>query len=714
MDELGVALISVAVILIANASLWAGGLVINFKPADALRVTSFENEESLSLIGVSGGRVSRVKIHATDGEYALRVELDANVNGWPNIHFVLGSEKAPADWSKYQGIMFDVRATAGKKVSYAVRIDAEADGAESKAVNLLFPATTDQQTFMLRFDEPDDMESRVLGMLMGIEGVELPSMQKSDLRHRKSVKVFQIYASRPDEDCVLYIDNVQLIGRLESDVPTENIVDRFGQNALLDWPGKIHSVEQLKQYDREEAEWLETVPPTDENRDMYGGLIHPDYKFEATGYFRLEKVGETWWMIDPIGNLYFHNTLCNIEPSAAPTGTKGRKSLFEWLPDKGDESDPLSVAYEYYVFSEIEGVMNFDIANLIRKYGDDWMAKWRARAKRRLEVWGYNAVHNWVKADVWCDEDGNHIVPYSVTWYPQGNTPMLTEGIRGGMPDVFSDEFPGEVDRHIKKVTAGLADDSMLVGHFIGGELDWRGLCNAFPRMSIETACAKRLREYLREKYNNDVEALRKSWNNEAVTFEDLMPDESAGEEMRQDMLGFLEIFADRYFKISTEAIRRYNPNHLILGERAHPSNFQDEVVRATGRHCDAISYDIYGDEPGPQCDRVYELTGRPMLIAEMGFRGRDRGLAGSHNTLPTQAARGQAYEFYMKKLLNKPYFVGMLMFCYRDQMFTAAPFGEAFNYGLVSITDTPYPEYVESVIRVNRDLYNTRLNMSE
>ncbi|MBP5636407.1 MAG: hypothetical protein J6X25_02675, partial [Bacteroidales bacterium] len=41
---------------------------------------------------------------------------------------------------------------------------------------------------------------------------------------------------------------------------------------------------------------------TDPATDQYGGW--KDVTYEATGFFRTQKVGDRWWMVDPEGHPY--------------------------------------------------------------------------------------------------------------------------------------------------------------------------------------------------------------------------------------------------------------------------------------------------------------------------------------------------------------------------------------------------------------------------
>lgn len=63
-----------------------------------------------------------------------------------------------------------------------------------------------------------------------------------------------------------------------------------------------------------------------------------------------------------------------------------------------------------------------------------------------------------------------------------------------------------------------------------------------------------------------------------------------------EDEVAFRAYVADYYFRTASEALRRYDPNHLILGSRLHGFPKYDEItVRACARYCDAISINYYG-----------------------------------------------------------------------------------------------------------------------
>ncbi len=115
-------------------------------------------------------------------------------------------------------------------------------------------------------------------------------------------------------------------------------VDRFGQFIHDDWPGKIHDEAELQQAKEREAAWLaaNAEGPT-KNRNAWGGwTAGPQLK--ATGHFRTEKIDGMWWLVDPVGRLFFsHGVDCVTVTYGgdAMTPITHRENYFAWLPEKG-------------------------------------------------------------------------------------------------------------------------------------------------------------------------------------------------------------------------------------------------------------------------------------------------------------------------------------------------------------------------------------------
>ena len=77
---------------------------------------------------------------------------------------------------------------------------------------------------------------------------------------------------------------------------------------------------------------------------------------------------------------------------------------------------------------------------------------------------------------------------------------------------------------------------------------------------------------------------------------------------------------AGRYYRITHDAIRRYDKNHLILGDRYEANAaLPEEVVRAALPWVDVLSFQHFGPPGKVQADLCHwhELTGKPVLLAD-------------------------------------------------------------------------------------------------
>jgi len=72
----------------------------------------------------------------------------------------------------------------------------------------------------------------------------------------------------------------------------------------------------------------------------------------------------------------------------------------------------------------------------------------------------------------------------------------------------------------------------------------------------------------------------------------------------------------ERYLTLMGRAIKRVDPHHLNLSIRfgGEPA----EAILGMGKAFDVCSLNVYEYEPTKQLKRVYEITGRPVLIVNL------------------------------------------------------------------------------------------------
>jgi agarase len=76
----------------------------------------------------------------------------------------------------------------------------------------------------------------------------------------------------------------------------------------------------------------------------------------------------------------------------------------------------------------------------------------------------------------------------------------------------------------------------------------------------------------------------------------------------------------------------------------------------------------------------------------------------------PDSQTRAQMFQDYVDSALDHPAFAGCHWFQYLDEPLTGRALdGENSNIGLVSVTDTPYPELVAAARAIHSGMYRRR-----
>jgi hypothetical protein len=437
------------------------------------------------------------------------------------------------------------------------------------------------------------------------------------------------------------------------------VVDEFGQWIPDQSPRKVKNLEQLK---KEWAEEEKALRPGDFNYCSYGGYLGTQAK--ATGFFRVEQVDGKWWFIDPDGHFFLSvgAGASGMGPGAGRTVVEGRESYYAALPPANVRpSTPARSGGGGRGFGFLGGAsVSFYSWNLFRRFDEDWETKWAELAIRRMEAWGFNMGPGRVNK-VWEAKPKPYLMMLG-QW--QGT---LTSFL--SLTDVYSPDFPRIVDEAAATRMAALKNDPYLVGYFIGNEPAWPGReseCVDRILAGPDTATQCELKAFLREGDNPE---RRKTFVMQAF---------------------------ERYIQVVNAAARKYDPNHLNLGirfGRVPP----DDVIRM-GRFFDVTSHNIYYRyDPSPLLQKIYKLTGRPILIGEYHFCTPGYGLAAGLTQVRNQEERGVAYRYYLEHAAAVPAFVGADWFQFVDQSVTAMSNGENYNLGFVDVTDRQYRELVEA-----------------
>jgi len=149
---------------------------------------------------------------------------------------------------------------------------------------------------------------------------------------------------------------------------------------------------------------------------------------------------------------------------------------------------------------------------------------------------------------------------------------------------------------------------------------------------------------------------------------------------------------ATRYYRITHDAIRRYDRHHLILGDRYEANAaLPEEVVRAALPWVDVLSFQHFGPPDKVKADlaRWHELTGKPVLYAD-GCRSRK---------LP-DGAQGHDAKGYTEVLAALREVRG----CVGMHLCGAYLRNRTRRRGLRDESERPDPEALDAIARANRE----------
>ena len=177
----------------------------------------------------------------------------------------------------------------------------------------------------------------------------------------------------------------------------------------------------------------------------------------------------------------------------------------------------------------------------------------------------------------------------------------------------------------------------------------------------------------------------------------------------------FLGVVAERYFRITSSAIRKYDPNHLVLGARFHSAVYDfPELFKACGPYVDVVSVNYYfAWTPDPAKLAMWAgQSGKPVMITEWYAKGEDSGMAntgGAGWLVHTQRDRGVFYQHFALGLLESPHVVGWHWFRYADNDpddKTVDPSNRDSNKGIVNARYVPWQPLLDTMKPLNERAY--------
>ncbi|WP_211326569.1 DUF7594 domain-containing protein [Paenibacillus flagellatus] len=488
------------------------------------------------------------------------------------------------------------------------------------------------------------------------------------------------------------------------------IVDKFGQVIAASFPEKVTSEQQLVDDVAADAAYYGGIQAPD--WDEYGGLKNSSaaYGLAATGFYSVQKTADgRTVMATPDGNAFFSVGVNGIQPNDSYTKVTGREHVFEWLPAYNGEYKS--------AFLNSKDYFSFYLANRIKKYGAPYNSRsFYEDSLNRLRKWGFNSAGGWSPTPS-AVEFG---VPY-VPFLPLNDMEWAkVPGLK--IFDIFAEGAEQKLDEAFSRVLPPNKDNKKIIGYFLGNEYHYHEFIAKVPKLKASEAAVKRaLVDMLEEKYGT-VAAFNAAWNASFASFADM--DDSPlfidTQQAQTDIESFLKQYLDTFYGTIARVFRKYDPNHLLLGDRwlTTPTNnakLRGFLAEAAGKYMDVISINHYAKNLDKTMLRhVNEASGgKPVMLTEWGFGTKEQGLT-APILVENQTERALRYRNYVEGAASLGFVVGSHWFTYLDQAATgrwSEGFnGEKYNFGLVNVADRPYKTFLEGVMATNHDIYSVAL----
>jgi len=415
--------------------------------------------------------------------------------------------------------------------------------------------------------------------------------------------------------------------------------------------------------------------------------------FPATGFFYVEKKDAIWWLVTPEGEKFYSLGIAYVEPG------------------------------DFY-------------------YGN--ITKWNENTQTKLEKWGFNTLNG-----------GN---PHLFSNMPYICKLSLKQIIvedgwsHRRIPDVFDQGWRNQVRNVINETAKKLKNDPYLIGYQTDNEMKWgpdvdlATLLEVYLSANKTTAGKNKVVEFLRKRYENNINNFNKIWKMNINSFNDLFNHTEFGikgwatrnTRAQEDIDLFSRLIAATYFNFTNSVLKNADPNHLNLGVRFYVQGVPRSVLEECGKYVDVITinyyrlnfitYDpfIYLSSKLYNCVTLdnwmynyHAITEKPLLSSEYSFPGRDifwpiiprynmlhRDIMINARYSFTQKGRADLFEWYATNCLTSPYMIGHTWFRYRDNL-------NVVNWGLVNLWDEPYETLVNRMEKINNEAVKIHENAS-
>ncbi|RMD80880.1 MAG: hypothetical protein D6820_06105 [Lentisphaerae bacterium] len=244
--------------------------------------------------------------------------------------------------------------------------------------------------------------------------------------------------------------------------------------------------------------------------------------------------------------------------------------------------------------------------------------------------------------------------------------------------DLFSDEFARSIDERCRYPCSQLRENPNLIGYFFCHNPPWsifsygfEGCCADWISTLLQppNTPARHQWKLLMQRLYGSLECYSQVYA-PIESFDDILtmpyPLRGIGSaaKMREDMRAFSILMAERWYSLWHQAIRRYDPYHLICGDRltAHRSVIPEYILPVMDPYIDLLAVNMMAppQQTMENLRSTFMVWEKPILIADCGARPYDGQLKSGH-WVKSDRDVGRFLRAHYELAIQHPSLVGLL-----------------------------------------------------
>ncbi|MEM9282754.1 MAG: hypothetical protein AAGA96_13080 [Verrucomicrobiota bacterium] len=381
-------------------------------------------------------------------------------------------------------------------------------------------------------------------------------------------------------------------------------------------------------------------------------------------FVHLKKINDVWWLVDGNGERFVSTGMNHIQANIrfAPHNK-------EYWAEKFGENILVDGRFNSNAIPEIHN--------------------WMAQVAKDHDDFGFNTIpfHRQLNIpDEYFEELGIFYLGKIKTGVIHADR-VKQLSPNGKFPDVFSDAFRNRADAIAKDYCGKHRDNKYLLGYSYEDlpSYEYQMHKQAHRRNKKDFAYhpwvadiinregptkGKRVwLNILKENYSSPKEVAA-NYNLELETWEDTMsvsqwPEANDKEKWLVDQEEMSKRIVDNWHRINREVILKYDPNHLIFGDKifCHGAGHPDWVFEIVGKYVDVLliqDFEFFKPSHVEKLKRFHRLSQKPVLNGDASFGyAVEEQEASKGVQVESHAAVGEEYATYLKGIMNLPFMVG-------------------------------------------------------